>query len=198
MFRQVCCFFHNLWRKVHYAQNNDIEVDVNTHPYVKLAIQAVKHFLLEGAPLPCPSPVPCEMKHQSGAFISIKKKEGGQLRGCVGTVTPSQDNLAKEIIRNAVRAATDRRFKAVTKEELNQLLFSVDILSPLEAIDSPEQLNPKKYGLSIKHKNQQGVILPDLQGIDTVQRQIELCLKKGNIPKGAPYQMYRFEVERHH
>ena len=195
----MCCFFHDLWRKVHYAQNNDIEVDVNTHPYVKLAIQAVKHFLLEGAPLPCPSPVPCEMKHQSGAFISIKKKEGGQLRGCVGTVTPSQDNLAKEIIRNAVKAAThDPRFKAVTKEELNQLLFSVDILSPLEAIDSPEQLNPKKYGLSIKHKNQQGVILPDLQGIDTVQRQIELCLKKGNIPKDAPYQMYRFEVERHH
>ena len=86
----------------------------------------------------------------------------------------------------------------MTKEELNQLLFSVDILSPLEAIDSPEQLNPKKYGLSIKHKNQQGVILPDLQGIDTVQRQIELCLKKGNIPKDALYQMYRFEVERHH
>ena len=73
----MCCFFHDLWSNVHYTQNNDIELDVDTHPYVKLAIQAVKHFLLEGAPLPCPSPVPCEMKHQSGAFISIKKKRAG-------------------------------------------------------------------------------------------------------------------------
>ena len=171
---------------------------MDTHPYVKLAIQAVRHFLSEGKPMPCPSPVPDEMNDQLGAFVSIKKKINYELRGCIGTVTPNQDNLAKEIIQNAVSAATrDPRFKSVTIEELDQLLFSVDVLSPLEPIDNPEQLNPRQYGLSIKYKEYHGILLPDLEGIDTTQRQIDLCLKKGNIKKNAAYKMYRFEVERY-
>ena len=116
----------------------------------------------------------------------------------MGTVTPNQDSLAKEIIYNAVNAATrDPRFTPVTSEEVHQLLFSVDVLTPLEPINKPEQLNPKQYGLSIKYEERQGILLPDLEGIDTVQRQIELCLKKGNIKKNASYQMYRFETERY-
>ncbi|MDP6477511.1 MAG: AMMECR1 domain-containing protein, partial [Nitrospinaceae bacterium] len=65
-------------------------------------------------------------------------------------------------------------------------------------IDSADQLNPQRYGLSVKYKGMQGILLPDLEGIDTVQRQIDLCLKKGDIPKNAPYEMHRFEVERYH
>ena len=171
---------------------------MDTHPYVKLAVQAAHHFLSEGKPLPCPSPIPDGMNRQSGAFVSIKKKPNYELRGCIGTVVPNQDNLAKEIIQNSVNAAIrDPRFKPVTIEELDQLLFSVDVLTPLEPVDKPEQLNPRQYGLSIKHEGRQGILLPDLEGIDTVQRQIDLCLKKGNIKKNAAYQMYRFEVERY-
>ena len=171
---------------------------MESHPYVKLAIQAVEHFLAEKKSLPCPSPLPDEMSHSLGTFVSIKIKTSGELRGCMGTVTPNQDNLAKEIIYNAVNAATrDPRFTPVTNEELHQLLFSVDVLTPLEPVNKPEQLNPKQYGLSIKYEERQGILLPDLEGIDTVQRQIELCLKKGNIKKNASYQMYRFEVERY-
>ena len=168
------------------------------HPHVKLAIQAVHHFLLEGEILPCPNPLPNEMNHQLGTFVSIKKKINGELRGCMGTVSPNQDNLAKEIIQNAVNAATrDPRFNPIVINELDQFLFSVDVLTPLEFIDKPEQLNPKRYGLSLKHEGSQGVLLPDLKGIDTVQRQIDLCLKKGNIKKNSDYKMYRFEVERY-
>ena len=171
---------------------------MDTHPYVKLAVQAVHHFLSEGKPMPCPSPVPDGMNDQSGVFVSIKKKISYELRGCIGTVTPNQNNLAEEIIQNAVNAATrDPRFKPITIEELDQLLFSVDVLTPLEPIDNLEKLNPRQYGLSIKYEGRQGILLPDLEGIDTVQRQIELCLKKGNIPKDAPFQIYRFEVERY-
>ena len=157
---------------------------MDTHPYVKLAAQAVHYFLSKGKPLPYPTPIPDQMSRQSGAFVSIKKKISRELRGCIGTVTPNQDNLAKEIIQNAVNAATrDPRFKPVTIEELNQLLFYVDVLTPLEPIDRPEQLNPRQYGLSIKHERSQGILLPDLEGIDTVKKQIDLCLKKGNIKK---------------
>ena len=171
---------------------------MDTHPYVKLAVQAVHYFLSEGKPMPCPSPVPDGMNDQSGTFVSIKKKTNRELRGCIGTVIPNQDNLAKEIIHNAVNAATrDPRFKSIKIEELDQLLFSVDVLTPLEPIENPEQLNPKKYGLSIKYEGHQGILLPNLEGIDTVQRQIDLCLKKGTIPKDASFKMYRFEVERY-
>ena len=171
---------------------------MDIHPYVKLAAQAVHYFLSAGKHLPCPSPISSSMEDQAGVFVSIKIKKNHKLRGCIGTVTPSQNNLAQEIMRNAVSAATrDPRFKPVTIEELDQLLFSVDVLTPLEPVDKPEQLDPRKYGLSIKHEGRQGILLPDLDGIDTVQRQIELCLKKGNIPKDAPFQIYRFEVERY-
>ena len=172
---------------------------MGTHSYVKLAVEAVRYYLLEGELLSCPSPLPNGMEDQSGVFVSIKIKNNHKLRGCIGTVTPSQDNLAKEIIRNAVNAATrDPRFKAITREELDELSFSVDVLTPLEAIDSPDQLNPQRYGLSIRNNNQQGILLPDLKGIDTVKKQIDICLKKANIPKDSAYQMYRFEVERYY
>ena len=171
---------------------------METHPYVRLAVQAVHHFLSKGKSLPCPSPVPDGMNDQLGTFVSIKKKTNRELRGCMGTVIPNQDNLAKEIIHNAVNAATrDPRFKPIKIEELDQLLFSVDVLTPLEPIENPAQLNPKQYGLSIKHGERQSILLPDLEGIDTVQRQIDLCLKKGAIPKDASFKMYRFEVERY-
>ncbi len=171
---------------------------MDTHPYVKLAVQAIRHFLSERKHLICPSPVPGGMDRQSGAFVSIKKKKNLELRGCIGTVIPNQDNLANEIIHNAVGAATrDPRFNAVTSDELESLQFSVDVLTPLEPIDDAKQLNPQRYGLSVKYKGQQGILLPDLKGIDTVQKQIKICLKKGNIPKNAPYEMHRFEVERY-
>lgn len=171
---------------------------MGTHSYAKLAVEAVRYYLLKGELLSCPSPLPNGMEDQSGVFVSIKIKNNHKLRGCIGTVTPSQDNLAKEIIQNAVNAATrDPRFKAITKEELDELSFSVDILTPLEAIDSPDQLNPRRYGLSIRSKGQQGILLPDLKGVDTAKKQIDICLKKANITKDSPYQMYRFEVERY-
>ena len=171
---------------------------MDTHPYVKLAIQAVHHFLSKGETLPCPRPILDGMNRQSVTFVSIKTKTN-ELRGCIGTVKPSQNNLAKEIIHNAVNAATrDPRFKPLEIEELDHLVFSVDVLTPLELVNRPEQLNPKQYGLSIKYGERQGILLPDLEGIDTTQRQIELCLKKGNIKKTARYQMYRFEVKRYH
>ena len=171
---------------------------MDIHPYVKLAAQAVHYFLSAGNHLPCPSPISSSMEDQAGVFVSIKIKKNHKLRGCIGTVTPSQDNLAKEIIRNAVNAATrDPRFKAITREELGELLFSVDVLTPLEAIDGPDQLNPQRYGLSIRSGNQQGILLPDLKGVDTTKKQIEICLKKASISKNSRYQMYRFEVERY-
>ena len=170
-----------------------------TYSYVKLAREAIHYYLFKKKLLSCPSPLPSNMSYRSGVFVSIKIKKNLKLRGCVGTIEPSMDNLAKEIIQNATSAATrDPRFKAITWDELEKLIFSVDILSPLEKIDSPDQLNPIRYGLSIKNKDQHGVLLPDLKEVDTVEKQIEICLEKANILKNSPYKMYRFEVVRYY
>ena len=174
------------------------ELPVSTHSYVKLAIEAIRYYLLKGELIPCPSPLPPGMECRSGVFVSIKIKKNRNLRGCIGTIEPNQDNLAKEIIKNAVSAATrDPRFKPITIEELDTFSFSVDTLTPLESIDDPDKLNPQRYGLSIKGNGKQGILLPDLEGIDTPEKQIDICLKKAAIPKNSHYQMYRFEIKRY-
>ena len=171
---------------------------MGTHSYVKLAVEAVRYYLLKEELLPCPSPLPSGMEFRSGVFVSIKIKNNLNLRGCIGTIKPTQDNLAKEIIKNAVSAAMrDPRFKPIKIDELDELSFSVDTLTPLEPINSPIKLNPKRYGLSIKANNKQGILLPNLKGIDTPEKQIDICLKKADIPKNSQYQMYRFEVKRY-
>ena len=132
------------------------------------------------------------------SLYPLKLKKNRNLRGCIGTIEPNQDNLAQEIIKNAVSAATrDPRFKPITIEELDTFSFSVDTLTPLEPIDTPDKLNPQRYGLSIKGNNKQGILLPDLEGIDTPEKQIDICLKKAAIPKNSHYQMYRFEIKRY-
>lgn len=172
-------------------------MEVSNHPYVVLARQAVRYYLDHGLPLPCPNDIPDELKQKFGAFVSIKK--GGQLRGCIGTLTPNQPNLAMEIIRNAISAATkDPRFAPVEKEEMESLDFSVDVLSPMEKVTDPSELDCKRYGLVVMHEGRQGVLLPDIEGIDSTEDQIRICRRKAGIGNDEPVDMYRFQVKRYH
>ena len=138
---------------------------MGTHPYISLARESVGHFLNHHTKLPCPDPLSQDLQTRTGAFVSIKKKR--QLRGCIGTLEPSEANLAVEIIENALKAALhDPRFSPVSLEELEDLSYSVDVLCPLEKISSTSELNPKVYGLVVRSRGKQGVLLPDLEGVD--------------------------------
>jgi AmmeMemoRadiSam system protein A len=166
-----------------------------THPYVTLAIHSVRHFLEQGVHLPCPENLTEDLLHPKGAFVSIKN--GMKLRGCIGELTPTHDNLAIEIIQNAVSAASrDPRFPPISKDEIADLIFSVDVLTPLEKVDDVSQLDCKKFGLTVTLGDKQGVLLPDLEGVDSVAEQLRICLKKGGIDACESYEMHRFEVER--
>ncbi len=166
------------------------------HPYINLAFEAVRHYLEQESHLPCPEDLTGDLKEKAGTFVSIKK--GKELRGCIGTLTPNQPSLAQEIIHNAVSAATgDPRFSAVSEKELNDLTFSIDVLTPPEKIADPSELDCKRYGVVVKCGERQGVLLPDLEAIDTVERQIEVCLKKGGIGNNEKYELFRFEVKRY-
>lgn len=163
---------------------------------VQLAMRALRHYLEHGRPLRAPDPPPPALAGRAGAFVSLKKK--GELRGCIGTVEPVRSNLAAEIIANAVSAAVhDPRFPPVRLEELEDISISVDILSPLERVESEADLDPKVYGVLVRSGGCSGLLLPDLEGIDTVQEQIDIARRKAGIAPGRPLELYRFTVTRY-
>ena len=165
--------------------------------YVKLARQAIKEYITNGNTIEIPKNIQEELiTNKAGVFVSIHKF--GSLRGCIGTIIPTTKCIAEEIIRNAISASTkDPRFPKITKEELEYLEINVDVLTTPETIDNQDQLDPKKYGVIVTGGYKQGVLLPDLDGIDTVDEQISIAMKKANIKKEEKITLQRFEVIRH-
>jgi AmmeMemoRadiSam system protein A/AmmeMemoRadiSam system protein B len=165
------------------------------HPLTKLARDTVEGFVRDGKS-PRPEELTPEMKEKAGVFVSIKKH--GQLRGCIGTFEPKHPNVAGEIIDNAVSSAThDPRFPPVTPEELPDLSYSVDVLTRPEPAESEEELDPVRYGIIVESGKRRGLLLPDLEGVDTVEKQIDICRQKAGILPDEPVQLYRFEVKRY-
>jgi len=165
------------------------------HPITKLAKDTVENYVVSGKVIETEQ-ITDEMKEQAGVFVSIHKY--GQLRGCIGTFEPVKDTIAEEVIANAISSATrDPRFPPITASELGALEFSVDVLSKPELVQEIEQLDPKKYGVIVESGFRRGLLLPDLEGVDTVERQIEICRMKAGIPFSEPITLYRFEVKRY-
>lgn len=165
--------------------------------YVKLARASLESYVREGKRLAVPQPLPPGMERRAGAFVSIKKH--GRLRGCIGTVEPAQENLAAEIIANAISAGVhDPRFHPVQAHELSQLTYSVDVLTPAEPVTGIEELDPYRYGVIVKSGRRTGLLLPNLEGVTTAEEQIEIASQKAGIRPGEPVELYRFEVERYY
>ena len=167
-------------------------------PYVRLARASVESWVTRRKQLYVPEGLPDEMlKRRAGTFVSIHKE--GRLRGCIGTIMATRKNIAEEIIQNAISAsARDPRFPPITPGELNTLEISVDVLGEIEDIDSPEQLDVKRYGVIVSHGNKRGLLLPNLDGVDTIEDQIRIAREKGGIRETEPYRLQRFEVVRHY
>jgi len=164
-------------------------------PLVRLAKKTVETFVKEGK-TPQPEELTPEMGERGGVFVSIHKLGG--LRGCIGTIEPQSENVAEEIITNAISSATrDPRFPPITPDELNDLSYSVDVLTKPEPIASQDQLNPKKYGAIVESGLRRGLLLPDLEGVDSVDYQIDICRQKAGIAPDEPVNLYRFEVKRY-
>ena len=166
--------------------------------WVRLARLSLETYVRTGRHLhTLPEGLPKEMTSKTaGAFVSLHVH--GQLRGCIGTTAPTTASVAWEIIQNAVSAgARDPRFLPVGKGELDQLEYSVDVLGEPEPISSPAQLDVKKYGVIVSYGSRRGLLLPDLDGVDTVEQQINIARQKGGISSREKYTLERFEVVRH-
>ena len=167
-------------------------------PWVRLARRSLEAWVREGRIISVPADLPRELtERRAGTFVSVHKQ--GRLRGCIGTIAPTQENLAREIIRNAVSAAAhDPRFSPIRPEELDLLDISVDVLGEPEDIASPAALDVKRYGVIVSKGSRRGLLLPDLEGVDTVEEQVEIARQKAGIGPGERVSLQRFEVVRHH
>lgn len=170
----------------------------NEDSYVKLARYAIEDYLRTGKHPPVPEGLPDELyRRRAGAFVSLKKD--GKLRGCIGTTAAVQSNLAMEIIRNAVSACSeDPRFSPVEQREAERLTITVDVLGETERISSPEELDPARYGVIVTNGFRRGLLLPNLEGVDTVEQQISIAKQKAGIKEQESAELERFEVVRHY
>jgi MEMO1 family protein len=175
----------------------DLMGSMHRSPYAELAYDAIAYYLKTKKHLDDFSKVPDEMiNKKAGTFVSLKKN--GNLRGCIGTLEPYRENVALEIVENAISAAfRDPRFDPLAKDELDKLDISVDILSEPEKIESGSMLDPKRYGVIVSKGFRRGVLLPDLEGVDDVKQQISIALSKASIRENEKYDMERFEVTRY-
>ncbi len=167
------------------------------HPLASLAKKAVEEYVRHGRVTEIPEELTPEMKERAGVFVSIKKD--GRLRGCIGTFSPTAENVAEEVVRNAIAAATqDPRFDPVEEGELGSLTYSVDVLSEPVRVKSLEELDPKRYGVIVVKGVLRGLLLPDLEGVSTVEEQLRIAKMKAGIPPGdEECEIYRFEVKRY-
>lgn len=164
-------------------------------PLVQLARQAVEIYVRDGRRLQPESPTP-EMQARAGVFVSIHKRH--HLRGCIGTFDAAEANVAEEIVTNAISSATrDPRFPPVTPDELDDLEYNVDVLTTPEQVDGVDRLDATVYGVIVESGWRRGLLLPDLEGVDSVARQIEICRQKAGIADDETVTLYRFEVVRY-
>ncbi|MTI80777.1 MAG: AmmeMemoRadiSam system protein A [Firmicutes bacterium] len=165
---------------------------------VTVARSTLENYVLgKTPPKITPIETPDEFKGAAGTFVSIKKE--GQLRGCIGSVFPQQKNIVQEVMHNAINAGIhDPRFYPVGPEELDELTYSVDVLTNPELVTDISKLDPKKHGVIVKQDDKSGLLLPDLEGIETVGEQVKIAKEKAGInPQDENIQLESFEVIRY-
>ncbi|MCF6464352.1 AmmeMemoRadiSam system protein A [Clostridium sp. Cult2] len=182
---------------IHIEKERIAEARESEDEYVRLARASLEHYVKHNEKIKIPEGLSEELLNDPhGAFVTLKKD--GLLRGCIGTIKPTQKNLAMEIIENAISAGLrDPRFDPVREEELPELVYSVDVLKEPEPISSIEELDVEKYGVIVSKGFTKGLLLPNLEGVDTPEEQIRIALNKAGIGEYEDYKLERFEVIRH-
>jgi len=168
------------------------------HPLVQLARATIEQYTRTGRRLR-PEEAPAAIEGgPAGAFVTIHTASTGELRGCIGTIEATEPGLALEVINNAISAATrDPRFPPVAPAELDDLRIDVSVLHPPEPIESEAQLDPKVYGVIVRHGWRRGLLLPDIEGIDDAATQVRYARMKAGIQPHERVELQRFKVEKY-
>jgi AmmeMemoRadiSam system protein A len=167
------------------------------HPLVNIAKDAIELYVREGKMLSVnDEQLSPDLRERAGVFVCLKTN--GNLRGCIGTFQPTEPTIAHETVRNAISAATcDPRFPIVRPEDLDRIEYTVDVLTAPEPVADMSALDVKRYGVIVQAGGKRGLLLPDLEGVNTVKEQIAIAMQKAGIPQGTPVNLFRFEVKRY-
>jgi AmmeMemoRadiSam system protein A len=167
------------------------------HPLVQLAREAVELYIREKKIREVrEEDILPEFRQAAGVFVCLKIS--GMLRGCIGTFHPTEPTIAHETVRNAISAATcDPRFSCIRPGELGSIEYSVDVLTRPEPVNGRNELDPRRFGVIVQAGNRRGLLLPDLEGVDTVDQQVGIAMQKAGIPSGSAVTLSRFEVKRY-
>ena len=181
-----------------FKHEKSLERKSHEDPYVQLARLSLETFVTTHKPAELPENLPADMtENRSGVFVSLHKD--GNLRGCIGTFMPTTNSIAQEILQNAISACSrDPRFSPVEVSELEDIDISVDVLAEPERVFDIKDLDAKKYGVIVENNGRRGLLLPDLEGVNTPQEQIAIAKRKASIPANEKVYVWRFEVIRHH
>lgn len=181
---------------VNFRENIHQEKIKSNNIYTKLARKSLDYYFENNEPMPIDEDEWSELCNDAkGVFVSIKKD--GDLRGCIGTIGPTRECVAEEIVYNAISAATDDpRFDLMTRDELLDCTISVDVLAEPEK-STKEQLDPINYGVIVTKGRRRGLLLPNLEGVDTIEYQLQIALQKANISLKDHYEIERFKVDRY-
>jgi AmmeMemoRadiSam system protein A len=165
--------------------------------YTEIARKALENHVRGKRLSSIPPDLSPDLQKPGAAFVSIKKR--GELRGCIGTISPTKRTLAGEIAANAVSAGLkDPRFPPVSEDELPELTYSVDVLSEPEKVEDINELDPQRFGVIVRRGGRRGLLLPDLEGITTVEEQLSIAKQKAGIFPDELVEIYRFEVKRYY
>lgn len=173
-------------------------IEIESHPLVQLARATIERYVRDKHRLK-PGEVPAPIEGEpAGVFVTLHTRSTGELRGCIGTISPTEKSLIQETINNAIAAATrDPRFPPVRPAELDDLVIDVSVLYPPEPIESEAELDPKRYGVIVQRGRQRGLLLPDIEGIDDVKTQLWYARRKAGLGEGEPVELFRFRVEKY-
>jgi AmmeMemoRadiSam system protein A len=165
--------------------------------YTQIARQSLESRVRGEGNFSGPADLPAEFYEPAAVFVTLKKRDA--LRGCIGTIYPQQKNLLEEIAANALSAGLrDPRFPPVSAGELQDLEYSVDVLTEPERVEDLSELDPLIYGIILRSGNRSGLLLPDLEGVDTVEMQMAITRQKAGIAQGESVEVFRFQVHRHY
>jgi len=167
------------------------------HPFVEVAKQALEEHIKHRKMLQPPAELSTELKQKAGVFVCLKKS--GELRGCIGTFIPCAENIFQEIVRNAIAASKDDpRFAPLGEKELDEIEVTVDVLSTPEKVSDISELDPARYGVIVAKDFRKGLLLPDLEGVNTVEEQLKITkMKAGIAPSEKDVEIFRFTVARY-
>jgi len=184
-----------------YAQKRQEEISERRKKedsLVQWARRCVETFVKTGKPIEFQTDLPAElMQTKAGVFVTLK--ENGRLRGCIGTFEAVRENIAQEIWHNAISACSqDPRFSPVRPDELDDIVYSVDVLTTPKPVKDVAALNPKVDGIIVQSGAKRGLLLPDIEGIDTLDQQISIAKQKAGIAPNEAVQLFHFQVTRHH